>query len=468
VGLLAETDSLHVLFGYGGQSTNGIYPRSQTRLRRVLGRLTYWQPGWSARLQYMYNEHGQDIHGGVVQQGSLITLFQPVGAQVDRGEARRSIMRHDLMGRFDLFWQQEADPLTIRGFWTNHRLHYQELGQSLEAKAHRRGGQIRQTAAIGAHRITADADFWWTRIASGNGLTGDQGVSEFEYHLTASDSARWSFGSVYARTGWHGRGNLSYGSGTLRLSHRIGWLNGRLEGSTSGYAPSWVERYGFGTSVSSGGAFDDSRYRQLQARLDGTVGTVTAGVEASVRRWENPVLFMIEPDNGAVFSQLHGTDDWLTVSGNLGWRLSTDRGVRLSLTPSIFQPLQGAETITDRRISESLPDAAIDAKFGVRYQLFQDDLDASVYLHGRGWTSMRSRTYDPSTALFPLPAVDARRWGPFGTVDLQVEGRIRNSTVFFAYQNILDGLVHPGSLVVPTYPLPARFLRFGVFWPLFG
>ncbi|MDX1488150.1 MAG: putative porin, partial [Acidiferrobacterales bacterium] len=97
------------------------------------------------------------------------------------------------------------------------------------------------------------------------------------------------------------------------------------------------------------------------------------------------------------------------------------------------------------------------------------DLLLDVAVRGRFWSQLRSRTLHPQTGLLVIPEAGARIFGPSGTLDVVLQGGIRTATLFVVYENILSGTaVLVGNLLVPTYPLPERRLRFGIYWPIFN
>src|SRR5690606_37192624 len=107
------------------------------------------------------------------------------------------------------------------------------------------------------------------------------------------------------------------------------------------------------------------------------------------------------------------------------------------------------------------------AHVGARYLLFTGDLDLDVSLQGRYWTRFQGRTLHAPTGLLVLPEASARPVDTSGTLDLVVQGGVRTATLFLAFENMLSGTeLLVGNLIVPTYPLPARRLRFGIYWPI--
>ena len=100
--------------------------------------------------------------------------------------------------------------------------------------------------------------------------------------------------------------------------------------------------------------------------------------------------------------------------------------------------------------------------------LFDGALDLDFAVRGRGWAEFRGRRFHAPTALFALPPVEARRVEPSGTLGAIAEAGLGGgrATVFVTYENALAGRAYTGTYVVPVYPLPGPFLRFGVFWLL--
>ena len=118
-------------------------------------------------------------------------------------------------------------------------------------------------------------------------------------------------------------------------------------------------------------------------------------------------------------------------------------------------------------LAGSLPRASVSGRAGIRYRLFEQDLDLGLFLDGRAWTRLRGRSFHGPTGLFPLTDPSAPGWGPAADLDATVEAGIRDeATLFFSYENLLGGVTFPGALVVAGHPVPARTIRFGVYWPL--
>lgn len=466
--LFGRPGTANALFGFAGRSTNGIYPNSATRLRRVVGRLRYQQPSWSLTLRHLFNNSEMSLHGGVLPRGRLRSLYEPLGSQVALSDARRRVIRHDALADLTWSWHSELDPVQLRGFWNRHETRFRTFSDTLATRVGRWGMQARQSLTAGAHRFTIRGDLWRDRLQPGNALLGRQGATRWETHLVLQDSLQQQALGAVLKGGWHQIGKNTYPSAGAEVYLPLGALRLQVGGAFSGYVPSWLEQYGFNGQVAAPAKAAKSRHLQGQTRLQWNPGSLELALRGSFQLWQRPILLLRQPElDQAQLLQLSGAQQWLTLGGEASWRKETRRGFRISIEPSLFRLLTPT-TLEHYRLQASLPSIQIKAKAGLRYPLFQNDLDLLVYLQGRAWTALRSRGFQPSTTLFPLMPLEARSWGPNGTLDLQVEGQIRKSTVFFAYKNLLSGLLYPGALVTPTYPLPAQYVQFGVFWPLFN
>jgi len=154
------------------------------------------------------------------------------------------------------------------------------------------------------------------------------------------------------------------------------------------------------------------------------------------------------------------------VAGDVGFRRDAVRGLYLVVQPTLTH-FRTPVSADGARAAAALPELFGQARLGARFPLFRGDLDLNVYLRGRYWGRMRSRTLHPQTGLLVLPEAGARTVNASGTLDLYLEGGVRSATLFLAYENILSGTrLLVGNLIVPDYPLPERRLRFGVFWPI--
>ena len=118
------------------------------------------------------------------------------------------------------------------------------------------------------------------------------------------------------------------------------------------------------------------------------------------------------------------------------------------------------------RPGKALPEIDGKLQIGIRYVLFQGDLDLDAAIRARAWTSFESRTLHAPTGHFALQELSPLEIGQSGTLDIFIKGGIRTATLFLSVENLLSGLAYHGVMLVPVYPFPARAFRFGVHWPL--
>lgn len=465
--ILGQRGVLDLLAFYGGRSSTGEYPGSRLRRERMLmGRVRWATPGWSLELIDLLNRKRVGAHAGV-----LPPIFRRVGAQVENGSARRQTLRNDLSAtlRARLLG---STPAALTAFWASEGLLYangRNTVASDTASFHvgRVGGRFEQEFG-GSHsgvRLAGWLDRWSPEDSTGAPPTR----SMVQLHGSVVDTlsvgaARLGLGAGGHYDGWNAYPSLSAG-----LSRDGGPIGFHLSGRLAGQERSWFDRYGFGA------------FAQGVEGRPGPVGLVEAGLERRGRVFDAGVtVFGSQTRRALEFYEVDGDTARAFLTGSpvtrigaaldLGWRREARRGFYARAQPTIVHFLDDNAAPNGVRVSETLPEVFAEGRFGARYLLFKGDLDLNVHLDGRAWSRMRSRTLHPATGLLVMPRSDDPWIGPSGTLDVVVEAGVRTATIFVGYYNVLasstGGGLYEGTLLVPTYPLPERSLRFGVFWPI--
>ena len=160
---------------------------------------------------------------------------------------------------------------------------------------------------------------------------------------------------------------------------------------------------------------------------------------------------------------------WGGISAEFGFRRKAQRGFYLTASSTQFQFNSALSSSVYESLSQSLPEVLIQGRSGLRYRIFQGDLDFDLYTRGRLWSSFLGRTLHPQTGLLVLRDITSRPIDSSATIDVVLEAKVRTATFFIGFENLLSGTtVIIGNMLVPDYPLPQRRFRFGVYWPIWG
>ena len=460
---------LNVLFGYGGHATKGEYPGSRLRRARlVLGRIRYDRPGWAVEVKDLFNRRRVGAHGGVlpISGAPYESIYQRLGAQVENPDALRETIRNDLSLTLRARLVPRFEPLTAMGYWTNERFQYRNPSDTLTARMRRLGFRVAQDVRLGGRRLRLSAEGWREVVRPGAALPDSLGLSRRWLHLAARDTFALGAFEAVLEGGFHRGGGVSFATAFGRLTWRLGASRVFAEGTRAGQPVSWVARRGFGGTVAPVAASPDGRLSMARAGFTVRLGPFDLTAFGFVHDLRDPLDLYVTA--GDTVAARVAAETWRRagVAADLGFRRQTTSGLYLVAQPT-FVRFRMPVTEDGARAAAALPELFGQARLGARFVLFQGDLDLNVYLRGRYWGRMRSRTLHPQTGLLVLPEADARTVDPSGTLDLFVEGGVRSAMVFLAYENMLSGTrLLAGNLIVPDYPLPERRLRFGVFWPI--
>jgi hypothetical protein len=470
--LFGRPGRLNMLFGYAGQGAKGEYDGSRLRrARQLLLRLRYARQGWSLELQELYNRRRLGAHAGVqpIAGAAFESIYQRLGANVENPNAVRGTRRNDLSltARFRLL-PPSAGPFTASLYRQRQRARYHNNPDTLTARVRRTGVRLTQTLHPGNTPLLLQADLWEERVRGGDALPDSLDLRRRRFHLTARDTVGRGLFRAVLEAGLHGGSQGSaYPSGLLDLGVALGPARLFAEGSYSGQPVPWAARYGYGGTVTPLQATPDVRTTLVRAGAGLQGGPFDATVFAFMHRTANPIDYFLvaEPDTIAV--RVGATPHRIAGLGaDLGWRRAAPRGVYLTVQPTVLDFLNPGDSADHRRVAESLPGTSVRGRLGARLVLFQRDLDLNVYLQGRYWAAMRSRTLHPATGLLVVPEAGSRPVEASATVDLYIEAGIRTATLFIAYENMMAGTqLLLGNMIVPVYPLPDQRFRFGVFWP---
>ncbi|WP_397546390.1 putative porin [Rhodothermus marinus] len=460
---------LQLLFGYGGHAMQGAYPGSRLRRgRQVLVRLRYQQRDWALELMNLHNRAQVGAHGGVLPHpgGAFETIYEPFGATVRYPYARRQTIRNDLSLTLRTRTGLSAAPLTASVYWTAQTFRYRnpEL-DTLTAKTNRYGFLLEQPLGGVTWRLEGrwdrlrQLDAWPATSIAGQGRT--------QLRLLAADTLRWRTWRLALQGQVFRRGGRSGLDGALTLTRTGGRLRPVLHLSLHHPEVPRVFRAGWGGLLQPCAGCRGGRIVRVRLGVQHEAEPFTWRLEGFAARLEAvPDLYAVGAGDTVQVQVLSRPLVQGGLTFGLGWRRTVRRGLYAEGHVTTFRTHNSGASTGHRRQAGALPAWMVQVRLGARMLLFQE-LDTDVYLLGRYWTSFRSRQLHAPTGLLALPEPDARRFGPSGTLDLYVEAGLRTAKLFLVWENLTSGTaLQPGVLLVPVYPLPARRLRFGVYWPI--
>ena len=451
--LFGETGMLGVVFGYGGGAAAGEFPGSRLRrLRQLLLRGRYSQAAWSLEALLLHNQRRLGAHGGVLPAN----IYNRLIAQVRDGGAERRNVRNDLSVTF------RVRALAAMAFFTSHTLRYHNPARdTLSATIQRAGGRVRQDLRLGAHGLRLVVEAYAESISRSN--IWPEGLSRTNLHVTLRDSMRWGPVAVTLEGGAHRLPHASFATGAGRAQQALGSAHIFVEASLAGAARPWIEELGWGSyaqaaSAPAGGSV------QGRAGMYFALGPLEVEPFGFIREERQPRDYFLEGQDSVVVRAASSPARINGVGADIGFRRRASRGLYAWVTPTAMD-IQGAAL-------GALPRFFAQGRLGARYALFTGDLEVDLSIRGRAWTQMRSRPLHAPTGLLVLPVGDTLYLGDemlpaSSALDVIVEATVRTADLFVAYENALSGTeLLPGNQIVPSYPLPAGRLRFGVYWPI--
>ncbi len=471
VTLAEQRGILGITLAYGGHGANGEYPGSKLEgARQLLARLRYRHPWGSIELMNLSNRRRLGAHGGVNIVGTNYeSIYNRFGASVENEGAQRQSLRNDLaLTVRSQVLPDSTHPLTSTGYWTAGTYRY-VLRDTLQARTGRLGYRISQGLALGKSELTMGLQGWKETLRDDtNALPDSLDPSRSAMHLTANFTLPLGQFTFEAEPGLHKNEHNSFIGGHSRLSMDKGWLQLFVQAAYAGQPTSWVQQYGWSNTVGALDTTPDGRTLTLQAGVTLKGGPFSLDVTGFTSRTTSYTDYFSMADSDSITA--HVFDDpvqWAGATTILGFRKNAGRGIYLTFAPTLYQLNNAPVSANHSVLSGSLPELFIQGRAGLRYLLFQGDLDIDLYANMRAWSSFQSRTLHPQTGLLVLRPVESRPVDESVALDVVLEAGIRTAKLFLAFENALSypSLI-PGNLLVPDYPLPAQRFRFGVYWPI--
>ena len=465
--LFGQPGRMNVLFRYGGSVSQGDYPNSKARSRQGYLRLRYEQAGWMIALSNGFAKWQRGVHGGISYTSVFDTIYNRFGANVRLSSAQHTTKRNDLNLTLRTRWMGALPPVTATLNWTSQVSRFVDQ-DTLSALMHRYGMRVRQYLRNqpGGHRMLIRFDTWIDRWRDGTAWADSLVDPQAQMHLALRNETRIWGGEGMVDVGLHRVGSTIYPSVGLHFNRSRGQSGWFLGTGWTGQAATLFERSGFGDVVIPSPSPPGTE-QVLFGRLGGRVAyrMYDAQITLFTHRTNRYLdYYLTDVTDEVQIRQSDHPHTWVGLGSILGWRRMARRGFYGQFRFDLFRQLDATASDASVRTSTSLPEFTTDLRLGVRFNAFSE-FKLDVYMRGRFWSAFRSRVFHPQTTLLVLPRASAVTLGPSGTLDLFLSGDIRGATLFLSMENVLSGWVYPGTLLVPIYPLPEQYVRFGVYWP---
>jgi len=462
---------VNVLFGYGGHAARGEYGGSRLRrARQVLGRIRIEQRNWSLEIKDLFNRRRVGAQGGVLPfpGAGYESIYQRLGALVDKPEAKRETFRNDLFVTVNArLFPGVSTPFTISGSTSGERFQYRNTSDTLTARIGTVGLRIQQDIRHAGHRLRLRIEGAREHTRAGRALPDSLGLSRSRVDFVSRDTLDVAGIEFVIEGGLHHNDGVTFPSGFGRLGRERGGFGLFVEASHTGQPVSWIEQFGYGGTVQPIAGRPDGRISQGRAGFSLRWHSLDATLFGFATVRTRPITLYVSGTDSIAARVGDGTWRRAGLGGTFGWRRGETRGLYFTAQPTVQQFLDVGQDPDRQRADAALPAFFANGRFGARFVVFQRDLDIDVSLRGRYWSQMRSRTLHPQTGLLVVPNTDARLFRASGTLDFVFESSIRGARLFLAYENFLSGSSFQiGNLIVPDYPLPQRRFRFGVYWPI--
>ena len=342
------------------------------------------------------------------------------------------------------------------------------LSDTLQARTSRLGYRLAQGIGVGKNEVTLSLEGWTEKLRNDSGALPDS-LNPTRSALNLSLSARMPLGpaELVVEPALFNNEAESFAGGRTRLSFERSWLNLFAEASYTGQKRSWLQSYGWGDTVGPIGDSPKSRATNLRAGLSLKGGPFSVDLTGFINTTSDYTDFFANDSADSISVQVFPSDvTWTGFSAEVGLRKHARRGFYLTVTPAVFQLQDPTASTEHSTLLGSLPEIFVRGRLGMRYKIFQSDLDFDLYTQVRLWDSFQSRTLHPQTGILALRPIGSRPVDESIAMDVVLEAKIRTATLFLSFDNVLSSSVFTGNLIVPDYPLPAQRFRFGVYWPI--
>ncbi|NND71238.1 MAG: hypothetical protein HKN43_06645 [Rhodothermales bacterium] len=469
--ILGRPGRIGIRAGYEGQKADGEYPGSKLeRARGVFTSLDLQSGRLGFELSNLASRRRVGAHGGVIAPvpGDPNSIYQRFGALVFDQNAERRIIRNDVTAT-TVFDANEEVSISLSTRWTKQFFRYRNSSDTLQVRSRRSLVRLdtwykKRALLVGGH-VSASNEW----IADHSFLTGSlQDLSRYSAWLSFARAGTFSVSLKGGANSFDGNESHSI---ALRAGVITDFVGLEIAGSRSVPDPAHLDTFGFGrfatVAARTPGYVTDSRVRlEIELRPFSLSITPFILLEENPRDWMNTAVA------DSIVYRASGRDRTTSgISAKAGFRLQASRGFYASFdATSLSRVFVGSDPVSNPLASwESVgPDRYATAIAGLKYVLFEGDLDGNFYLRSRMWPDFTGYALHRQTGLAVLPTVGSTEIvSKSATLDVIVEAGVRGATIFLSYENVLSGTnLVIGNQLVAGYPLAQRRLRFGVFWPI--
>lgn len=474
--LFRQPATLGILLAYGGHGARGEYDGSRlSAARQLLTRIRLQNEMGSLELLNLHNRRRLDAHAGIVPgPGStrFIDIYNRFNATALDANAERQVIRNDLAltVRTPLIGRS-GSPLTLSGYWTANTFQYANV-DTLRAKTNTFGYKVTQPIRLNRGELALHVEGFTQQALENNRPSASALPDSLSLQRTAVHAylhSRFDLGPVRVRIepGFHKNSHHALWGGSFTLALVSSWAHVRLIASRSFEPFSFADEYGWGDTLVPLSTVPSTTTHAARAELGVRWKGVSLEATAFAHQTENPVEYFAVDEDTVFVRSLVEPVEWIGASAELGLRKYARRGLYLTLTPAYYRSTSSSRSLEHAQISDSMPELFFRGRMGLRYVIFQGDLDFDLYAQGRLWSVFQSRTLHPETGLLVIRPLGARPVDAAAAVDVVLEARVRTAKIFLSLDNVLSGTsLIIGNMLVPNYPLPERRFRFGVHWPI--
>lgn len=445
-----RTARTQFLMGVASDKAENAFTNAKSVGSALLLRIRYERPNNAFEVRNLHTRRRGEAHAGILPSGSdFDTIYDTrIGLVRDAGRNRQTKWNDFAIVHRKKYVQRWTEPLSTTAFWQyeQFRSYTQTLADTQEVRLHRYGFRLEQPTSKGRTWVTE-----WSALQI--------------KPTTVIPATQWWWPEVKLGI----RDSLSKGGFRLTWHSDIRWTN-------AGFLPNATFRMAKGRLWSSAGAGLTSRSPFASVGINHLL-LATGGLAPHISFvWLQAGWKQVRP---------HWRVEALGFMGYYGENTRLDSDLRISFLAENRQTLGGAFTLGWReratqgwfgqmqaQVQTSTSNQAAPllsglVRYGLRFLGFEQDLIAKTYLQVRYYTAHEGLGWSNRLDLWGVVPEDYPTVPAAILVDVAAEAQVRAATLHLAAENLLAGFsFFPGTYRVPTFPLPARALRFSVFWPL--
>ncbi len=436
------TDGRFLNSSYDGVNIRGKYRYSIDSTRQITATEVY------------YRTKG-GMTGGAMPYSVTAAIFDPNAITLRSLQADLTYLQHHIQVAYS-----QSDPhdslssLTATAFFDYYSFQFGDVSipYYLTNLSRRFGVNIRGSQGI-----------LYTRLNYGVEATRDENTFNSAANipsrnrLSAYADEELDFFDLF-KGGVFGRGDLVGSKFYPALGASVGIGNGTLSltagGSISSHLPTLSQMYFVTQNYTGNSALTSETDRLVQLKLDVAFGeTVRFSVKPFMRSIDRPIYYRVAYSGQPEYPEISVV--------NLGTRdiYGADASVKLELWKfGLDGILNYVREKTDGNLVYALPQYFGSGEFYYRDILFDGHLDLKVGMRGKFLTSFRGNEFYPQ-ALVYYPT-DINEFGPFGSTDFFVRGRVGDAVVYLTIFNITA----QNYLMAPVYPALDNSFCIGINW----